>query len=164
MVFPIVLDPAPSGVLMGHVYETDTMIPLQATVRVYRTDNGALYNEVICDENGYYEVRYLQAGDYEMVIRGGGIEKMRKDRVRVFEGRRIVLAGANDGQLHAFDGKPSRALPAVEAGRWQRPHSAWLSPQIPFRFAVGPAERPVVGGLGYESGAGDLGRVALEQL
>lgn len=29
-------------------------------------------------------------------------------------------------------------LPAVDAALWQAPHSAWLSPQIPFRFAVGP--------------------------
>lgn len=31
-----------------------------------------------------------------------------------------------------------RALPDVDPEVWQAPHSAWLSPQIPFRFALGP--------------------------
>jgi uncharacterized protein YqjF (DUF2071 family) len=32
-----------------------------------------------------------------------------------------------------------KALPAVDAETWLAPHSAWLSPQIPFRFELGPA-------------------------
>lgn len=30
------------------------------------------------------------------------------------------------------------ALPTVSESVWREPHSAWLSPQIPFRFEVGP--------------------------
>jgi subtilisin-like proprotein convertase family protein len=67
--FDVDLTAAPSGVLTGHVYETDTMIPLQATVKVYRTDNGELYDEVTCDEQGFYETGALPYFDYEVKVR-----------------------------------------------------------------------------------------------
>lgn len=31
------------------------------------------------------------------------------------------------------------ALPSIDPAAWRTPHSAWVSPQIPFRFEVGPA-------------------------
>ncbi len=40
------------------------------------------------DENGCYEARYLEPGDYRVEARGGGIEKMQKDLVRVHQGQR----------------------------------------------------------------------------
>ena len=45
-------------------------------------------DSVVTDSNGYYEVRYVSPGDYVVSISGAGIEKMKRDRVRVFEGQR----------------------------------------------------------------------------
>jgi len=60
---------APAGVLTGHVYDSDTMEPLQATVKVYRTDDGSLYEEVTCDENGLYTTGPLPYFTYEVKVR-----------------------------------------------------------------------------------------------
>lgn len=40
------------------------------------------------DSEGRYEVRYLATGDYEVAIRGAGVVKQQKDRVKVQEGQR----------------------------------------------------------------------------
>ncbi len=46
-------------------------------------------DEVITtDEDGRYEARFLEPGDYQVSISGGGVEKAQKDRVRVLEGQR----------------------------------------------------------------------------
>jgi len=52
------LDPAPSGLVRGSVFETNTMDPLTASVKVYRADNGELYTEVFSDSlaGGRFEV------------------------------------------------------------------------------------------------------------
>ena len=63
------LTPAPAGVLSGHVYDSDTMEPLQGTVKVYRTDNNELFDEVTCDENGFYETTSLPYFDYVVKVR-----------------------------------------------------------------------------------------------
>ena len=49
---------------------------------------GSEPDSVMTDENGYYEVRYVAPGDYTVAVSGSGIEKMKQDRVRVFEGQR----------------------------------------------------------------------------
>lgn len=41
---------------------------------------------VMTDSDGNYEVRYLDPADYEVAIRGGGVEAQSKDRVRVHPG------------------------------------------------------------------------------
>jgi subtilisin-like proprotein convertase family protein len=68
-VFDIALTAAPAGVLTGHVYDSVTMEPLQATVRVYRPDTGDLYDEVICDETGAYQTGDLPYFTYEVKVR-----------------------------------------------------------------------------------------------
>jgi len=67
--FDIDLTPAPSGVLSGHVYEADTMIPLEASVKVYRSDNGELYAETTCDAQGAYTTSVLPYFDYTVRVR-----------------------------------------------------------------------------------------------
>jgi len=67
--FDIALTPAPAGVLTGHVYDSITMAPLQANVKVYRSDNGALYSEVNCDETGLYTTGNLPYFDYVVRVR-----------------------------------------------------------------------------------------------
>jgi len=67
--FDVALVPAPAGVLTGHVYDSITMEPLQATVKVYRGDNNALYNEVVCDETGLYTTGSLPYFDYVVSVR-----------------------------------------------------------------------------------------------
>lgn len=63
------LTPAPSGVLSGHVYDSDTMEPLHATVKVYRGDNGELFDEVTCDKLGFYSTSALPYFTYEVKVR-----------------------------------------------------------------------------------------------
>ncbi len=43
------LDPAPSGFVLGSVFEAETVKPLTASVKIYRADNGELYTEVFSD-------------------------------------------------------------------------------------------------------------------
>jgi hypothetical protein len=64
------LDAAPAGLLSGYVTEAVTGIPLEATVKVYRADNMALYAEVTSDAlaGGYYSVS-LPYFNYEMNVR-----------------------------------------------------------------------------------------------
>ncbi len=52
------LDPAPSGLVRGAVFEAGTMDPLSASVKVYRADSGELYTEVFSDSltGGRFEV------------------------------------------------------------------------------------------------------------
>ncbi len=67
--FDIDLASAPAGVLSGHVYDSDTMEPLQGTVRIYRADSGELYDEVVCDEAGLYTTGSLPYFDYAVNVR-----------------------------------------------------------------------------------------------
>ena len=60
---------APSGVLSGMVLDSVTYEPLQATVKVYRTDNGELYTETLCDESGNFSTSALPYFDYEVRVR-----------------------------------------------------------------------------------------------
>ncbi|MCK4512249.1 carboxypeptidase regulatory-like domain-containing protein, partial [bacterium] len=63
------LDFAPSGVVSGIVTETGTGVPLEATVKVYRSDNWDLYTETTTDPvTGYYEVT-LPYFNYQMNVR-----------------------------------------------------------------------------------------------
>jgi hypothetical protein len=64
------LDSAPAGLVSGHVTEMGTGVPLEATVKVYRADNMALYAEVVSNAGagGYYEVS-LPYFNYEMNVR-----------------------------------------------------------------------------------------------
>lgn len=67
--FPIVINPAPSGVLSGHIYDSVTMEPLQGSVKVYRSDTGALYTETVSDASGYYATSALPYFDYDVRVR-----------------------------------------------------------------------------------------------
>ncbi|MEZ4389404.1 MAG: C25 family cysteine peptidase [Candidatus Krumholzibacteriia bacterium] len=67
--FDVDLTAAPSGVLSGHVYDAVTMEPLQATVRIFRPDTGALYDEVVCDAAGFYQTADLPYFTYELKVR-----------------------------------------------------------------------------------------------
>ena len=64
------LEFAPSGVVSGYVTETGTGVPLEASVKVYRSDNMELYAEVTSDTllGGYYEVE-LPYFNYMMNVR-----------------------------------------------------------------------------------------------
>lgn len=52
------LDPAPSGLVLGSVFQVDTLNPLTASIGAYRADNGELYAEVFSDSlaGGRYEI------------------------------------------------------------------------------------------------------------
>ena len=67
--FDIDLQPAPSGVLTGYVYDSVTNEPLQASVRVFRSDTGELYNEVFCDASGQYTTGTLPYFTYNVRVR-----------------------------------------------------------------------------------------------
>ncbi|MFH1502733.1 MAG: C25 family cysteine peptidase, partial [Candidatus Eisenbacteria bacterium] len=64
------VDFAPSGLLSGTVTETGTGLPLEATVKIYRSDDMSLYAEVTSDTllGGYYEVT-LPYFNYLMNVR-----------------------------------------------------------------------------------------------
>ncbi len=67
--FPLVLTPAPSGVLSGHIYDSVTMEPLQGSVKVYRADTGVLYTETTSDATGYYVTSALPYFTYSVRVR-----------------------------------------------------------------------------------------------
>ncbi len=67
--FDIALEAAPAGVLSGVVIDADTFEPLQGSVRVYRTDTGELYDEVVCDVDGSFATGDLPYFDYEIRAR-----------------------------------------------------------------------------------------------
>ena len=69
-IYDITLTPAPSGVLTGTVTEVGTGDPLQATVKVFRTDTGELYTETVSDPiDGSYTTSALPYFDYEVKVR-----------------------------------------------------------------------------------------------
>ncbi|MCP4291330.1 MAG: T9SS type A sorting domain-containing protein [bacterium] len=68
-VLDIDLAPAPSGVLTGTVVDSDTFEGLQGTIYVYRTDNGELYTETNCDENGVFTTSALPYFTYNIRAR-----------------------------------------------------------------------------------------------
>ncbi len=67
--FPLVLTPAPSGVLSGHIYDSVTLLPLQGSVKVYRADTGVLYTETVSDASGYYATSPLPYFTYSVRVR-----------------------------------------------------------------------------------------------
>ena len=63
----IVLETAPPGDLSGVVTETGTGAPLEATLRVYRGDNGELVSETTCDPaDGSYSIADLTYFTYDV--------------------------------------------------------------------------------------------------
>ena len=69
-VLDITLDPAPSGVLTGTIRETETELPLEATVKVYRLDTMELFAETTSDEvTGVYTTPSLPYFDYRVVAK-----------------------------------------------------------------------------------------------
>jgi len=66
----ISLTPAPSGVLSGTVTEAGTGLPLAATVKVYRSDDGSLYTQAQSDSSdGSYATIALPYFDYDVLVR-----------------------------------------------------------------------------------------------
>ncbi len=64
------LDPAPAGVISGTVTDSEFGDPLEATVKVYRTDTGALYAETTSDPgDGSYTTPSLPYFDYSVVVK-----------------------------------------------------------------------------------------------
>lgn len=67
--------------------------------------------QVVTREDGTYEVRFLEPGDYKVEVSGAGIQKTSKDRVRVFEGRRSEAV-----DFEAMQGATLVIRPQVESG------------------------------------------------
>jgi subtilisin-like proprotein convertase family protein len=66
----IALDPAPSGILSGYVTESGTGAPLEATIKVYRSDNGELYNQTTSDPaDGSFATASLPYFEYRVVVK-----------------------------------------------------------------------------------------------
>ena len=69
----IAINLAPSGVLDGFVTGADDQAPLAADIRVYRTDNDALYEEASTDPaTGAYTTGALPYFDYRVEVRASG--------------------------------------------------------------------------------------------
>jgi subtilisin-like proprotein convertase family protein len=67
--FDVDLTPAPSGILSGTVTDIVTGAPLEATVRVYRSDDGSLYTETVCDAGGAFSTSSLPYFTYNIQVR-----------------------------------------------------------------------------------------------
>ena len=67
--FDVVLTPAPSGTFGGFLYDSVTNEPLQGTVRVYRSDNGALYTETTSAVDGSFLTSALPYFTYNIQAR-----------------------------------------------------------------------------------------------
>ncbi|HOX25802.1 MAG TPA: C25 family cysteine peptidase [Candidatus Krumholzibacteria bacterium] len=66
----IAVGQAPSGVLTGTVTASEDGSPLEATIRVFRSDTGTLFNEVTSDpETGVYTTGALPYFDYQVTVR-----------------------------------------------------------------------------------------------
>ena len=66
----ITMAPAPSGTMTGVITETGTGVPLEATVRLYRSDTGALYAQTTSDpDDGSYTTPALPYFDYDVNVR-----------------------------------------------------------------------------------------------
>ncbi len=63
------LTPAPASYLFGTVTEVDTGDPLEATVKLYRSDNNELIDETVCDESGQYQTGAVPYFDYVVKVR-----------------------------------------------------------------------------------------------
>ncbi len=72
-VHDIDLAAAPSGVITGTVTELGSGLPLSATVKVFRSDTGDLYDEVVCDGGtGVYTTGALPYFDWTVTVRASG--------------------------------------------------------------------------------------------
>ncbi|MDP6670071.1 MAG: proprotein convertase P-domain-containing protein, partial [Candidatus Krumholzibacteria bacterium] len=63
------LGAAPSGVMTGLITDSETGDPLVATVKVYRSDDGSLYDEVSSGADGIYTTSSLPYFDYDVVVK-----------------------------------------------------------------------------------------------
>jgi hypothetical protein len=68
----ITVTQAPSGVLTGSVSASDDGSALAATIRVFRTDNDELFDEVSTDAAGVYTTGALPFFDYRVDVRAAG--------------------------------------------------------------------------------------------
>jgi len=68
---PISMTPAPSGVVSGMITELGTNFPVEATIRIYRSDNQELYVQTTSDSTGNYSVN-LPFFNYKMVTNSLG--------------------------------------------------------------------------------------------
>jgi len=66
------LDAAPAGILSGVIREAGTGTPLAGTIKVYRTDSGALYTETTSGLDGNYSTSPLPYFTYNVVARAEG--------------------------------------------------------------------------------------------
>jgi len=72
-VHDIALVAAPSGVIAGTVTELGSGAPLSATVKIYRSDTGDLYDELVSDAGtGAYTTGALPYFDWSMTVRAVG--------------------------------------------------------------------------------------------
>ena len=67
--FDVAMVAAPSGVLTGLITDAVTAEPLQGIVRVYRSDNSALYTETTSDVSGVFTTAALPYFTYTVVVR-----------------------------------------------------------------------------------------------
>ncbi len=68
-VLDITMTPAPSGVLTGTITEFDTGIPLEGTVKVYRSDNMELYETAYSGADGVFTTVALPYFDYQVDVK-----------------------------------------------------------------------------------------------
>ncbi|MBI4880421.1 MAG: carboxypeptidase regulatory-like domain-containing protein [Planctomycetes bacterium] len=92
-------------------YSTTTVVTSHGDGRSSWMTFGDAPEVLATDENGCYDVCFLDPGDYRVEVQGGGIVKMRKDQVHVFEGQRT------DGvDFEATIGAVLMVRPQLDAG------------------------------------------------
>lgn len=64
----IAMNLAPAGVLSGTVTALEGGAPIEASIKVRRSDNAELVATVVCDENGYFETPALTYFNYDVVV------------------------------------------------------------------------------------------------
>ncbi len=117
--FDISLAAAPSGVLTGVVLDADTFVPLEGTVKVYRTDTGELFAETTCDVNGNFTTPSLPYFNYEFRVRAwhhvpATITMLIEQPSTV---KNFVLDATNGDLLLIDDGGAATAKPAKMGGK-----------------------------------------------
>ena len=117
--FDIALAAAPSGVLSGVVLDADTYEPLQGTVKIFRTDTGALYTEALCDASGAFATTALPYFDYQINVRAwhhvpANITMTINQAETV---KNFVLTATSGDLLLIDDGAAAAAKPAKLGGK-----------------------------------------------
>jgi len=68
-VLDVTMAPAPAGVMSGVITEAGTGAPMEATIRLYRSDTGALYAQTVSAVDGTYTTPAVPYFDYDVNVR-----------------------------------------------------------------------------------------------